>query len=206
MHATLSMGAQEPNKIETESSQALSVKEDCILEDETGTMELHIWEPLFTQLKSNKAYYFQNFTLLHYQGSKFLRTNRNTTCSEETTTLKKLVGPEILTNPEREIIASQLKYDASLRIFSACQLCKKRIGDDSGESVRCQNCKVRQRIINCRREGSIKLFIQHNESELWLTSFTNEIENLLKNTTASMSSTVDEIEDALMSFKDVKLK
>ena len=206
VHATLSMGAQEPNKIETKSSQALSVKEDCILEDETGTMELHIWEPLFTQLKSNKAYYFQNLTLRYYQGSKFLSTNRNTTYSEETTTLKKLVGPEILTNPEREIIASQLKYVASLSIFSACQLCKKRIGDESGESVRCQNCKVRQRIINCRREGSVKLCIQHNESELWLTAFTNEIENLLKNTTASMSSTIDEIEDALMSLKDVKLK
>ena len=119
VHATLSMGAQEPNKIETKSSQALSVKEDCILEDETGTMELHIWEPLFTQLKSNKAYYFQNLTLRYYQGSKFLSTNRNTTYSEETTTLKKLVGPEILTNPEREIIASQLKYVASLSIFSA---------------------------------------------------------------------------------------
>ena len=170
VHATLSMEAQEPNKIETKSSQALSVKEDCILEDETGTMELHIWEPLFTQLKSNKAYYFQNFTLRYYQGSKFLSTNRNTTYSEETTTLKKLVGP---------CIASQLKYVASLSIFSACQLCKKRIGYESGESVRCQNCKVRQRIINCRREGSVKLCIQHKESELWLTAFTNEIENLL---------------------------
>ena len=117
--------------------------------------------------------------------------------SEETTTLKKL---------EREIIASQLKYVASLSIFSACQLCKKRIGDESGESVRCQNCKVRQMIINCRQEGSVKLCIQQNESELWLTAFTNEIENLLKNITASMSSTIDEIEDALMSPKDVKLK
>ena len=29
---------------------------------------------------------------------------------------------------------------------------------------------------------------------------------VLKNTTASMSSTIDEIEDALMSLKDVKLK
>ena len=186
VHATLSMGAQEPNKRETKFSQALSVKEDCILDDETGTMELHIWEPLFTQLKSNKAYYFQNLTLRYYQGSKFLSSNRNTTYSEETTT--------------------KLKYVVSLSVFSACQLCKKRIGDESGESVRCQNCKVRQRIINCRREGSVKLCIQHNESELWLTAFTNEIENLLKNTTASMSSTIDEIEDALMSLKDVKLK
>ena len=98
--------------IETKSSQALSVKEDCILEDETGTMELHIWEPLFTPVKSNKAYYFQNLTLRYYQGSKFLSTNRNTTYSEETTILKKIVDPEILTNTEREIIASQLKYVA----------------------------------------------------------------------------------------------
>ncbi|CAH3176128.1 unnamed protein product, partial [Porites lobata] len=191
VHATLSMGAQGPNKIETKSKlyQALSVKEDCILEDETGTMELHIWEPLFTQLKSNKAYYFQNLTLRYYQGSKFLSTNRNTTYSEETTILKKLVDPEILTNTDREIIASQLKYVASLSIFSACQLCKKRIGDESSE-----------------REGSVKLCIQHNESELWLTAFKNEIENLLKNTTASTSSTIDEIEDALISLNDVKLK
>ena len=64
---------------------------------------------------------------------------------------------------------------------------------------------MRQRIINCRREGSVKLCIQHKESELWLTAFTNEIENFLKNTTASMSSTIDEIEDALMSLKDVNL-
>ena len=169
-------------------------------------MGLHIWELLFTQLKSNKACYFQNLTQRYYQGSKFLSINRNTTYSEEATTLQKLVGPEILTNPEREIIASQLKYVASLSIFSACQLCKKRIGDESSESVRCQHCKVRQRIINCRQEGSVKVCIQHNKSELWLTAFTNEIENLLKNTTASMSSTIDEIEDALMSLKDVKLK
>ena len=101
---------QDRNQIQ----QALIVKEDSILEDNTGTMELHIWEPLFTQLKSNTAYYFQNLTLRYYQGSKFLSTNRNTTYSEETTTLQKLVGPEILTNPEREIIVSQLKYVASL--------------------------------------------------------------------------------------------
>ena len=59
VHATLSMGAQEPNKIETKFSQALSVKEDCILEDETGTMELHIWEPLFTQRKATRPITFK---------------------------------------------------------------------------------------------------------------------------------------------------
>lgn len=61
MYAILSVATKEPNKVETKSSQALSVKEDCISEDNTTMMELHIWELLFSQLKSNKAF---------YQGSK----------------------------------------------------------------------------------------------------------------------------------------
>ena len=90
MYAILSMTTKEPNKVETKSSQALSVKEDCISEDNTTMMELHIWERF-------------------YQGSKFLSTNRNTTYSEETTNLEKLVGPQISTNPDREIAASEIK-------------------------------------------------------------------------------------------------
>ena len=200
---TLSMGTKQPKKID---SQSLTIKEDCILEDHSDTMELHIWEPLFTKLSNNKQYYFKNLTLRSYQGTKFLSTNKNTSYTEENTILEKLVGPEILTNPDRDIVASQLKYVANLNIFSACQVCKKCIGDELGESVRCQNCKVRQRMINCKREGSVKLCIQNGESELWLTAFTNEIEHLLKNTTATISSTVDEIEDALMGLNDIKLK
>ena len=111
-----------------------------------------------------------------------------------------------MTNPDREIAANQLKYVSNLNIFSACQLCKKGVGDESGESIRCQNCNIRQRVISCKREGSAKLCIQDGESELWLTAFTNEIEVLLKNTTASISSTVDEIEDVLMGLKDIMLK
>ena len=37
---------------------------------------------------------------------------------------------------------------------------------------------------------------QHDKSKLWLTAFTKEIEDLLNDTTASISSTVDKIEDA----------
>ena len=45
-------------------------------------------------------------------------------------------------------------------------------------------------MINCKREGSVKLCIQEGDSELWLTAFTNEIEELLKNTTESIQSKV----------------
>ncbi|KAL9977802.1 hypothetical protein ACROYT_G015249 [Oculina patagonica] len=61
--ATMSMGTKEPKKIEAKYGQTLTVKEDCILEDGSTTMEIHIWEPLFAQLTDKKAYHFKNLTL-----------------------------------------------------------------------------------------------------------------------------------------------
>lgn len=99
---TLSMGTKEPKKIETKSSQTLTVKEDCILQDGSNMMKIHIRESLFAQLPNNRAYYFKNLTLRYYVGSKFLRTNINASHTEASTTLQKLVGPEMLTNPDRD--------------------------------------------------------------------------------------------------------
>lgn len=205
VRATLSKGTKEPKKIETKSGKALAVKEDCILEDGSDTMKIHIWEPLFAQLTNNKAYYFKNLTLRYFAGSKFLSTNKNTTHNEDSTTLQKLVGPEMLTNPDKEIVASEVKFISNLNISLACQIYKKRVGDESGESVRCQNCKV-QRVKNCKREGSVKICIQDRDAELWLTAFTNELVELLKKTTKSLESTEDDIEDALMGLTDIKFK
>lgn len=206
VRATLSKGTKEPKKIETKSGKALTVTEDCILEDGSDTMKIHIWEPLFAQLTNNKAYYFKNLTLRYFAGSKFLSTNKNTSHNEDSTTLQKLVGPEMLTNPDKEIVASEVKFISNLNIFLACQICKKRVGDESGESVRCQNCKVWQRVKNCKREGSVKICIQDGDAELWLTAFTNELVELLKKTTKSLESTEDDIEDALMGLTDIKFK
>ncbi len=206
VRATLSMGTKEPKKIETKTGQTLTVKEDCILEDGSTTMEIHIWEPLFDKLTDKKAYHFKNLTLRYYAGIKFLSTNKNTIYTEDSSTLQNLVGPEMLTNPDREIMASEVKFISNLNLFLACQVCKKRVGDESGESVRCQNCKVRQRVKNCKREGSVKICIQDGDVELWLTVFTNELVELLKKTTQTLESTEDDIEDALMGLADVKIK
>lgn len=111
----------------------------------------------------------------------------------------------MLTNPDKEIVASEVKFISNLNISLACQIYKKRVGDESGESVRCQNCKV-QRVKNCKREGSVKICIQDRDAELWLTAFTNELVELLKKTTKSLESTEDDIEDALMGLTDIKFK
>lgn len=185
--ATLSMGTKEPKKIDIKSGQTLTVKEDCILEDGSNTMELHIWVPLFAQLRNNKAYYFKYLTLRYYQGSKFLSTNKNTSHTKNPQPLNSKWDQKCW-QIQTEIVVIQLKFVANLNIFIACQLCKRRVGDESGELVRWQNCKVRHQVINCKPESS-------GDAELCLTAFTNEIKDLLKNTAERIRSTVGDIEE-----------
>ena len=92
-----------PTTIDRNSRPALTVKEDCVLEDSTGTLNST------TQLKTNTSYYLKNLTLRCYQGSKFLSTNCHTKFSEEAQTLSTLIGPEVLNTPEKEIVVSHVK-------------------------------------------------------------------------------------------------
>ena len=74
---SLSMGNDKPKEVLLKSSgQAGNVKEDCVLEDETGTSMLHIWEPLLLTLKNGDSYLFTNLTVRNFQGSTFLSTSR----------------------------------------------------------------------------------------------------------------------------------
>lgn len=144
VRATLSMGTKEPKKIETKSGQTLTVKEDCILQDGSDTMEIHIWEPVFAQLMNNKAYYFKNLTLRYYAGSKFLSTNKNTSHTEDSTTLQKLVGPEMLTNPDRDCckwseIHFQLKHISCLSNLQKTALGMSQENQLDAKTVKCNN-------------------------------------------------------------------
>ena len=43
--AMISLGSEQPKPVEVKSTQKMTVvKEDCVLEDETGTAEIHIWD------------------------------------------------------------------------------------------------------------------------------------------------------------------
>ncbi|KAL9978006.1 hypothetical protein ACROYT_G015479 [Oculina patagonica] len=53
--ATLSLEEKKPKPVMFKSTQKnSSVKEDCILEDETGAILFHIWSPLIDQVQTNK--------------------------------------------------------------------------------------------------------------------------------------------------------
>ena len=202
----LSIGKKEPKELFLKRSQEKSyVKEDCIIEDETGAMVFHIWHPIIDKLESGKSYQFKNVTVKYFQGSTFLSTCPSTTFSEASTIVADLAGPKLLEDPEQKVEAPNFKFVSKLQIFISCQVCKRRLTDVSSVSCKCQHCGTRQRTAGCKREASVKLCIKHDKTDLWLTAFTNEINKLLQHTRATLQSSVEEIEDELMNIENIQI-
>ena len=73
--ASTSLGKDKPKSVPVKSTQKMTmVKEDCILEDETGTTNIHIWDVLIDKLKNGSTYEFQNLNLKNFQRRTHLTT------------------------------------------------------------------------------------------------------------------------------------
>ena len=67
--ASISLGNEKPKPVQLKTSKEMtSVKEDCVLEDETGTATIHVWDPLINKIKSGTTYVIENLTVKHFQG------------------------------------------------------------------------------------------------------------------------------------------
>lgn len=201
---TLSLGQKEPKKVLVKSTQETSfVKEDCILEDSTGHTSIHIWNPLISQLKNTYSYHFNNLTVKNFQGNTFLSTSPFTTYTQLQNTLSSLKGPAILETPEKQIFVDNFKLVSKLSIFLSCQVCKKRITDVSGTSVKCQNCSTHQKVVDCKKEASAKLCVTNKGADLWLIIFTNTLENLLQQVSSVTQQNTTEVAETLLSASSI---
>ena len=74
--ASISLGNEKPKPVQLKTSKEMtSVKEDCVLEDETRTGTIHVWDPLLNKIKSGTTYVIENLTVKHFQGITHLRNN-----------------------------------------------------------------------------------------------------------------------------------
>ena len=65
--ATISLGSEQPKPVEVKTTQKMTlVKEDCVLEDETGTAKIH---ELINKIQNGTTYEFQNLNIKHFKGS-----------------------------------------------------------------------------------------------------------------------------------------
>ena len=200
---TISLGSEQPKPVEVKSTQKMTlVKEDCVLEDETGTAEIHIWDELINNVKNGTTYEFQNLNVKHFKGSTHLATTPAATFKEARQTVQ---GPTLLGNPEKEVKVEMFKFLNNLSIIVACQACKRKITESSHQKyIKCRNCGVRQRQGECRRDASVQVKVEIGGKEIWLTAFTDAIESLLAlSPDVSLMSDSESIEDLVMDLEDI---
>lgn len=204
--ATISLGSGKPKTVSLKATNKMTmVKEDCVLEDETGTANLHIWDEMITKVKSGSTYDFHNLNVKHFQGSTHLATTPITTFKEAKQQRTPVQGPALLENPEKEVEVPKFKFVNKLSIFVACQSCKRKITEMSQQKyIKCKNCGVRQRQEECKRDASVQLKVEVDGQEMWLTAFTETIESLLAvSKDVSLMSDSDTIEELLMDLHDI---
>lgn len=97
--------------------------------------------------------------------------------------------------PDKETTVPNFKFVNKLTVFSSCQVCKKRLYHLSSMSS-----------VNSVNNVVFKLCILHEDNELWLTAFTNEISKLLKPSFLTLHDTVEDVEDAIMNLQDITIK
>lgn len=190
------MGSEEAKEVVLRRIQEkATVKEDCIIEDETGAISFHIWGPVIQHLQNGKTYVFKNLTVRMYRGSTFLSTSPSTAVSSAEQSIEKISGPKLLENREQEVTAPKLKFASKLQVFTSCQVCHKRLNVVMLDSIKCQQCGTRQRTTECKKEASAQICIQNGDSsDLWLSAFTSHIEKLLEGSPITLQDSVEDIE------------
>ena len=207
------MGKEDLKAVVLRSTGATThVKEDCVLEDKTGSSMIHIWEPLVHTLTTGNSYSFINLTVRTFQGSTYLITSPSTTANPTTQKVGTLTGTGILKRPEKEITATEFNLVSKLKIFCSCKVCKKRLNDAESftcTTLKCENCGKQQMSKDTKLQASAKICVTDSEGntnqDIWLLAFTKQLEALLAGSHLSLKDKTDNIEVYLMSLKDVCL-
>ena len=67
--ASILLGNEKSKPVQLKTSKEMtSVKEDCVLDGETATATIHVWDPLINKIKSGTTYVIENLTVKHFQG------------------------------------------------------------------------------------------------------------------------------------------
>ena len=203
--ATLSKGTEKPKLVQLRATQKEAfVKEDCIIEDTTGSAMLHIWEPMSEQLESGTTYDYKNLVVKHFQGTNHLSTSTSTSFSIVDQQVEALKGPSLLECAEKKLKVKEFKSVNKLDIYISCGNCKRKVTELSEKYAKCHVCG--QRIENCTTDGSVQLLVDLPEDkEIWLTVFTDILETLLMKGSLALTSDSDSIEEYLLDLKDIEL-
>ena len=96
MKATITLGTTKPKEVAKRNGEKGLVKEDCIIEDDTGHATLHVWDEMIQMCENSKSYEIKDLSVKNYSGHTHLGTTV-TTSMKEIVTLHGKTSKKVMT-------------------------------------------------------------------------------------------------------------
>ena len=124
----VTLGDLPPKEVRKQNGQVGQVKEDCIIEDDTGFSTIHFWDDIITKIQSSRCYGTKNLSVKNFSGNALLGTTPGTTISESDTIIKGVKGKDLLSDGEMTKTISEFKFVDKINISTSYQLkaCNKK--------------------------------------------------------------------------------
>lgn len=204
----LTLGQNPKKEVIKRNGEKGYVKEDCVIEDHTGSVTIHIWDNLLTQLRSGNTYSFQNLSVKNYSGLTLLGTTPTTTFQKVDLQLAEVKGPQLLSNTEKEIVIQEFKFVNKVNVFMTCQIksCKKKMPHAAGSTIlKCPSCGTSQK--EAAEKGMYaRLCAEIDGKDCWFTALTDVMESLLSRISLTTDSNTDQIAEKLLQIENIKMK
>ncbi|XP_069109877.1 uncharacterized protein [Argopecten irradians] len=139
----------EPTKQEVRGAQM--TKQDIIIADNTGFINLTVWNNLIHKLLENNSYKLTNLTTRNFNSTKTLTTTLATTIEELKEVpdeLQNVVNIDITLTPVSLTIEGEISQ-VMISPSKMCMSCKKKVGDqlfnENSTFFRCCFCNMKQK-------------------------------------------------------------
>lgn len=185
------------------------VKEDCIIEDDTGHATLHIWDQMIKACNSSKSYELKDLSVKVYSGQTQLGTTVSTSLKEITIDIENPKGPDLLSSTNKSVFVDEFLFTDKVNVFLTCQIqsCRKKMPYSVGSVVfTCISCGTCQKVKFAKKGATARLCAHIDGKQTWLTAFTDTIEVQLEQLDLTMDSSTNEIKQGLLSLENITLE
>jgi hypothetical protein len=185
----------------------------CILQDTTGTIEAVFWEEWVGIVENEKTYMFTNFRVKknNYTNEVYVNTAKDGFEVKECDPFEQLlpdVQPSIADIATKQATVSIIGVK-NLTKYNTCSACGKKM-EGSGKTVKCESCKLKQRISPEGTSWYARLYLQNRDTKekFYLTAFNQELIKLLEENDEDLIPEQDEetITDFLLDIDNVEIR
>ena len=132
----------------------------------------------------------------------------DTTIKEISMHLDNPKGPQLVTNIQKTVTIQEFIFTDKVSVFMTCQInsCKKKMPYVIESPVfTCPSCGTCQKVKGAKKGATAWLCAEIEGKQVWLTAFTDVMENLLAKVNLSIHDTSDKIKEALLTVENITL-